>query len=101
MLTFHRTAQFDAWLRDLKDHAAKTRILLRVRKAEAGHFGDTKPVGDGVSELRIDMGPGYRIYYTRRGEVVYLLLLGGDKSSQSQDIQNAIAMNNALKEQNP
>jgi putative addiction module killer protein len=99
MLTFHRTAQFDAWLHGLKDRGAKARIVLRVRKAEAGHFGDTKPVGEGVSELRIDAGPGYRIYYTRRGEVVYLLLLGGDKSSQAQDIQNAIAMKNALKEQ--
>jgi putative addiction module killer protein len=101
MLTFHRTAQFDAWLKSLKDRSAKTRIVLRVRKAEAGHFGVSKPVGEGVSELRIDAGPGYRIYYARRGEVVYLLLLGGDKSSQAQDIQNAIAMNNTLKEQNP
>lgn len=99
MMTFHRTSQFDAWLYSLKDRSAKARIVLRVRKAEAGHLGDSKPVGEGVFELRIDAGPGYRMYYMRRGEVIYLMLLGGDKSSQTQDILNAIAMSKTIKEQ--
>jgi putative addiction module killer protein len=72
-----------------------------VRKAESGHLGDSNSVGDGVFELRLDAGPGYRIYYARRGEVAYLLLLGGDKSSQAHDIQTAIALSKTIKEQNP
>jgi len=77
---FHRTAEFDAWLSDLKDKIGKARIVKRIRAAEAGNFGDCEPVGKGVSEMRIHVGPGYRVYYTRSGEVVYLLLVGGDKS---------------------
>lgn len=94
---FHRTAEFDAWLSDLKDKIGKARIVKRIRAAEAGNFGDCEPVGKGVSEMRIHVGPGYRVYYTRSGEVVYLLLVGGDKSSQPRDIKRAIEMARALK----
>lgn len=70
----------------------KARIAARILSAEQGNFGDSEPVGEGVSEMRIHFGPGYRVYYTRRGEVVYLLLLGDDKSSQKRDISRAKQM---------
>lgn len=92
MNTFLRTTEFDAWLSALKDKIGIARIVLRIRSAEHGNFGDCEPVGEGVSEMRIHVGPGYRVYYTRRGEVIYLLLLGGDKRSQKRDIHRAIAM---------
>ena len=97
MNAFYRTTEFDVWLSNLKDKAGKARILKRIRAAEGGNFGDCEPVGEGVSEMRIRVGPGYRLYYTRIGEVVYLLLVGGDKSSQPRDIKRAIAMARALK----
>lgn len=84
-----RTDEFDAWLRGLRDTQGQARILLRLRSAAKGNFGDCKPVGEGISEMRIHAGPGYRIYFTRRGEVIYLLLLGGDKSTQVRDIKRA------------
>jgi putative addiction module killer protein len=90
MNTFYRTDRFDRWLAGLKDHKAKARIAQRIRSAEYGNFGDCKPVGGGVFEMRVHVGPGYRVYYTRRGDVVYVLLCGGDKSSQSKDIARAI-----------
>ena len=89
MITFLRTEQFDAWLGGLKDKLGRARILHRIRSAEYGNFGDCEPVGDGVSEMRIHVGPGYRVYFTWRGQVVYLLLLGGDKASQNRDIRRA------------
>ncbi|HEV8592853.1 MAG TPA: type II toxin-antitoxin system RelE/ParE family toxin [Pyrinomonadaceae bacterium] len=89
MNTFLRTEEFDDWLENLKDQIGKARILARIRSAEAGNFGDCEPVGDGVSEMRIHIGPGYRVYYYRRAKVVYLLLCGGDKSSQKKDIRVA------------
>lgn len=98
MNTIHRTDGFDAWLSGLKDHKAKARILVRIRAAERGNFGDCKPVGDTVSELRIDVGPGYRVYFTRIGTVVYLLLCGGNKSTQSRDIARAKDMARRLRE---
>ncbi|MBC9073031.1 type II toxin-antitoxin system RelE/ParE family toxin [Thauera sp. CAU 1555] len=94
--TFHRSSEFDSWLSALKDKLGRARILHRTRAAEHGNFGDCEPVGEGVSEMRIHVGPGYRVYFTRRGDVVYLLLLGGDKSSQKRDIRRAIAMARAL-----
>lgn len=97
MNQFYRSTEFDVWLSGLKDKLAKARIVKRIRAAEAGNFGDCEPVGEGVSEMRIHVGAGYRAYYTRVGEVVYLLLLGGDKSSQQRDIKRAIAMASALK----
>ena len=71
---------------------AKTRILIRLRRVSLGNFGDARPVGEGVSELRVDYGPGYRVYFLRRGETLVVLLGGGDKRTQSRDIQRAIAL---------
>ena len=98
MYTFLKSAEFNAWLLALQDPIGKARIAYRIRAAEAGHFGDCKPVGEGVHEMRVHVGPGYRLYYTRRTEVVYWLLLGGDKSSQQRDIDKAIRMAKTLKE---
>jgi putative addiction module killer protein len=98
--TFFRTDEFDAWLSALSDRVGRARIISRIRAAEAGNFGDCEPVGEGVSEMRIHVGPGYRLYYMRRGEVVYLLLLGGDKSSQKRDIKRALEMARTLREEN-
>ena len=92
MITFIRTPEFDAWLKALRDPIGKARIISRIRSAEQGNFGDCEPVGDGVSEMRIHCGPGYRVYYSRRGQVVYLLLCGGSKSTQSRDIKQAKAL---------
>lgn len=96
MNTFLRSDEFDAWLAGLKDKVGRARIALRIRSAELGNFGDCEPVGEGVSEMRIHFGPGYRVYYTRRGEVLYLLLVGGNKSSQKRDIKRAIEMARVL-----
>jgi putative addiction module killer protein len=96
MNTFLRTEEFDAWLSALKDTSGRARILHRIRSAEHGNFGDCEPVGEGVSEMRVQAGPGYRVYFTRRREVLYLLLLGGDKSSQKRDIKRAIEMARVL-----
>lgn len=96
MNTFLRTEEFDAWLSALKDKIGRARIAHRIRSAEHGNFGDCESVGEGVSEMRVHVGPGYRVYYTRRVEVVYLLLLGGNKSSQKRDIKRAIEMARAL-----
>ena len=96
MNAFLRTGEFDAWLAGLKYNIGRARIVHRIRSAEHGNFGDCKPVSEGVSEMRVHAGPGYRIYFTRRAEVVYLLLLGGDKASQKRDIQRAIAMARTL-----
>lgn len=92
MNTFLKSEEFDAWLIALKDNVGKAMIAKRIRKAEAGNFGDYEPVGGGISELRIHYGPGYRAYFTRRGEVVYLLLLGGNKSTQKRHIKRAKMM---------
>jgi putative addiction module killer protein len=99
MNTFERSEEFDHWLAGLKDKTGRARIALRIRSAEHGNFGDCKPVGEGVSEMRVHVGPGYRVYYTRRAAVVYLLLVGGDKSTQKRDIKRAIAMARALKKE--
>ncbi|MEZ5424054.1 MAG: type II toxin-antitoxin system RelE/ParE family toxin [Pyrinomonadaceae bacterium] len=89
MNNFLRTPEFDKWLSKVRDPIAKARIVARIRSAEAGNFGDCKPVGDGISEMRIHVGAGYRAYYCHRGKVLYLLLCGGDKSSQKRDIREA------------
>ena len=81
-----QTDTFSHWLRALRDTKAKVAIVRRLGRAHAGNLGDLKPVGDNVSEMRVDVGPGYRLYFTRRGEMLILLLCGGDKSSQSRDI---------------
>ena len=92
MNVIERTSDFDVWLHELKDFKGKARIAARINSAALGNFGDSKPVGDGISEMRIHFGPGYRLYFTRRGQVVYLLLAGGDKSSQTRDLAKAKAL---------
>ena len=98
MNTIFRTGVFDAWLSRLKDTQCKARIINRIRAAERGSFGDCEPVGAGVSEMRIHSGPGYRVYFTRVGGVVYLLLCGGTKRGQSRDIARAKDLARLLKE---
>jgi putative addiction module killer protein len=92
-----RSEEFATWLERLSDKKGKARILSRIDAAVLGNFGDCEPVGEGVSEMRVHFGPGYRVYYTRREAVVYLLLLGGDKTSQERDIKRAKAMSLELK----
>ncbi len=92
MSAFLRTPDFDTWLKGLHDPIAKARVIARIRSAEAGNLGDCSPVGDGISEMRIHVGPGYRLYYCRRGEITCLLLCAGDKSSQQKDIRTAKAL---------
>ncbi|MCW5724144.1 MAG: type II toxin-antitoxin system RelE/ParE family toxin [Maricaulaceae bacterium] len=99
MLEVRSTARFSRWLDRLKDERAKARIALRIRRVSLGNFGDVKSLGDGVSELRIDYGPGYRVYFFRTGGTVVVLLAGGDKRSQSRDIAAAKALAAELKEQ--
>lgn len=94
-----RTRIFADWLRGLRDDRAKARIALRIDRLALGHEGDAKPVGAGVSELRIDYGPGYRIYFKYRGRVVVILLCGGDKSSQKRDIARAQSLAETLEEE--
>jgi putative addiction module killer protein len=101
VLSLIRSSAFDAWLRQLRDDEAKIKIFTRLRNAERGHFGDVSPVGEGISEMRIHSGPGYRIYYTRSGSTVYLLLTGGDKSSQKRDIDQAKLIARQFKERQP
>ncbi len=79
------------WIGRLRDVRAKAKILLQVDKMELGLFGDVEPIGDGLSELRIHYGPGYRVYFGKEGQQIYLLLCGGDKSTQSKDIKKAKA----------
>ena len=87
--TLHTLETFDTWLEDLRDNNARIRILARLKRVEVGNLGDCKSVGSGVSELRLDYGQGYRLYYTQRGLVRIVLLCGGDKSSQVRDIARA------------
>ncbi len=98
MNTFVRSSDFDAWLSALADHKAKARVLARLRSAMLGNFGDCEPVGEGVSEMRIHVGPGYRVYFVRMGTTIYVLLTGGDNSSQNHDIARAKKMAQELKE---
>ena len=87
-----QTAVFTDWLDGLRDRNGRLRIVKRLVRLAGGQFGDVKPVGDGVHELRLFFGPGYRVYFMQRGEVVILLLAGGDKDSQQRDIAAAVEM---------
>jgi putative addiction module killer protein len=89
VIEVRQTEIFSDWLRKLRDENARARILVRIRRLSLGNFGDAKPVGGGVSELRIDYGPGYRVYLRRQGEGVVLLLAGGAKKTQEADIAKA------------
>ena len=95
--TVLRTAEFDTWLSRLKDVRGKARILERIRCVERGNFGDCAPVGEGVSEMRIHTGPGYRVYFSRKGEAIYFLLCAGTKSGQQRDIARAKGLARLLK----
>ena len=96
--TLVRSSEFDVWLTGLKDQSARARILARLRSAGFGNFGDCEPVGDGVSEMRIHVGPGYRVYFVRVGTTIYVLLTGGDKSTQKRDIARAKKLAKDIKE---
>ena len=96
MVEIRTTSVFDKWLRRLRDAQGKARVLVRIRRLALGNPGDVKPVGEGVSEMWIDHGPGYRVYYTQRGTELIVLLVGGDKSSQESDIARAIELARGL-----
>jgi len=98
-MTVRETENFKDWMRGLKDRIAQTIINARIRRISAGNFGDAKSVGDGVSELRVNYGPGYRVYYTKRGQEIIVLLCGGDKSTQNRDIEIAKRIANNLEEE--
>ena len=98
MYEIRRTDTFSKWIDRLRDARARVRVLSRLTRAEEGNLGDTKPVGGSVSEMRIDYGPGYRIYFTKRRKTIVVLLVGGDKSSQEQDIKRAIQLARDLEE---
>jgi putative addiction module killer protein len=89
MIEIRETSVFTRWLRSLRDEEARARIAARVRRLAFGNPGDVKPVGKGISELRIHLGPGYRVYFVQRGQVLIVLLCGGDKSTQQSDIAAA------------
>ncbi len=92
MKTVRTTEVFDEWLTGLKDARARARVLARIRRAEEGNLGDCGPVGEGVSEMRIHYGPGYRIYFAQQGLEIVVLLGGGDKSTQDKDIKVALEL---------
>jgi putative addiction module killer protein len=98
LIEVRKSSTFDGWLGRLADARARARIQVRIDRLQLGNFGDAKAVGDGISELRVDYGPGYRVYFTRRGAQVVLLLCGGDKSTQSRDIAAAKAIAGQWKE---
>ena len=89
VFTVQQTETFQDWLDGLRDLRAQVRITARLRLAEAGNLGDWKPVGGDVSEMRVDVGAGYRLYFTRRGNILIVMLAGGDKSTQARDIKRA------------
>ena len=98
MKSIYTTEVFDAWFESLKDKQTARRIQARIDRAEEGNFGDHKAVGEGVSEMRIHYGPGFRVYFTQHGLEIVILLAGGDKSSQSKDIETAHELARQLKE---
>lgn len=98
MYTVLRSNEFDGWFTDLKDNKAKARVLARIRSAEYGNLGDVQPIGEGISEMPIHYGPGYRVYFMQKGKRLILLLIGGDKSSQTRDIKKAKLLAQSLEE---
>ena len=92
MLEVRQTSVYSEWFADIRDRTAKARIDIRIRRLSLGNPGDVKPVGEGVSELRVDHGPGYRVYFIQKADVYIVLLAGGDKSSQEKYIRNAKAL---------
>jgi putative addiction module killer protein len=96
MVDIKKTDVYARWLDNLRDIRARARVLARVERLAAGNPGDVKSVGEGVSEMRIDYGPGYRVYFTRRGNEIVILLAGGDKSTQDADIKTAQGLSRNL-----
>ena len=92
MFEFRKTEVYAKWLDSLRDVRARARVLVRVERLAAGNPGDVRPVGEGVSELRIDYGPGYRVYFKKQGRMIVVLLAGGDKRTQSQDVNTALRL---------
>ena len=92
MIDIRKTDLFANWLDNLRDIQAKARVLVRIERLASGNVGDVKPVGEGVSEMRINYGPGYRVYFVQRGSELIILLAGGDKSSQPRDIKAAVRL---------
>jgi putative addiction module killer protein len=92
VIEIRQTETFAAWFRKLSDRRARARIQVRIDRLSLGNPGDLKPVGEGVSELRIDYGPGYRVYFVRRGDTLIVLLAGGDKGTQARDIRTALKL---------
>ncbi|HEV7253173.1 MAG TPA: type II toxin-antitoxin system RelE/ParE family toxin [Mesorhizobium sp.] len=101
MMEVRRTPQFAQWLRQLRDREARIRIASRIERLAEGNPGDVRPVGEGISELRVNHGPGYRVYYAQRRNVTILLLLGGNKSTQATDIQKAKELAREWREGDP
>ena len=92
VIEIRKTEHFSNWLDNLRDIQAKARVMVRIERLASGNAGDAKPVGEGVSEMRINYGPGYRVYFIQRGSELIILLAGGDKSSQSRDIKAAVRL---------
>jgi putative addiction module killer protein len=98
LIQIQQTETCVKWFADLRDRVARARNDIRIRHLSLGNAGDAKPVGDGISELRIDHGPGYRVYFVQRGDVLIVLLAGRDKSTQEKDVRDAKALARDLKE---
>ncbi len=98
MIEIRKTERFAKWLDDLRDLRARARIQARIERLAGGNPGDVRPVGEGVSEMRLDFGPGYRVYFKKHGEAWIVLLAGGDKSTQARDIRAALRLARGLEE---
>lgn len=98
MVEVRQTERFAHWLQDLRDLRGRAKVQVRIERLIGGNPGDVRPVGSGVSELRIDYGPGYRVYYQQKDSRLIILLAGGDKSSQVRDIEEALILSRQIKE---
>lgn len=96
VIEIRQTAVYARWFSNLRDRQARARVDVRIRRLSLGNTGHVRPVGEGVSELRIDYGPGYRVYFVKRGEALVILLAGGDKGSQERDIRTALELARGL-----
>ena len=101
MVEVRQAARFAKWLEDLRDLRGRARVQARIERLIGGNLGDVKPIGAGVSELRINYGPGYRVYFQQKGSTLIILLAGGEKSTQARDIQEALMLARQIKEENP
>lgn len=99
MLEVRQTAAYEKWISELHDRRAVNRIDIRIRRLSLGNSGDVKPIGEGISEMRIDYGPGYRVYFVKHDKVIVILLCGGDKTTQHRDIAIAKSLARKLKDE--